>query len=32
MDTWAMGTPMPLPRWLLQRYWVIQHLYAQRNR
>ena len=28
-DTWAMGTPMPLPRWLLHRYWVIQHLYAQ---
>ena len=29
MDTWPMGTPMPLPRWLLHRYWVIQHLYEQ---
>ncbi len=23
------GTPLPLPRWLLYRYWVIQHLYTQ---
>jgi IS5 family transposase len=23
------GTPLPLPRWLLHRYWVIQHLYQQ---
>ena len=23
------GTPLPLPRWLLYRYWVIQHLYPQ---
>jgi len=23
------GTPLPLPGWLLQRYWVIQHLYQQ---
>jgi len=22
-------TPLPLPRWLLHRYWVIQHVYAQ---
>lgn len=29
MDTWPMGTPMPLPRWLLHRYWVIQHLVDQ---
>ncbi len=29
MDTWPMGTPIPLPRWLLHRYWVIQHLYEQ---
>ena len=21
--------PLPLPRWLLHRYWVIQHVYAQ---
>jgi len=29
LQTWPMGTPIPLPRWLLHRYWVIQHLYAQ---
>jgi hypothetical protein len=23
------GTPLPLPGWLLYRYWVIQHLYQQ---
>jgi hypothetical protein len=23
------GTPLPLPHWLLYRYWVIQHLYQQ---
>jgi len=23
------GSPLPLPRWLLYRYWVIQHLYQQ---
>lgn len=23
------GTPVPLPGWLLYRYWVIQHLYQQ---
>ena len=22
-------TPLPLPRWLLHRYWVIQHVYEQ---
>ncbi len=26
---WPEGTELPLPRWLLYRYWVIQHLYAQ---
>jgi transposase InsO family protein len=26
---WPEGTPIPLPRWLLYRYWVIQHVYAQ---
>ena len=25
------GTPLPLPRWLLYRYWVIQHLYDQQR-
>jgi len=24
-----VGRPLPLPRWLLYRYWVIQHLYEQ---
>lgn len=23
------GTPLPLPRWLLHRYWVIEQVYAQ---
>ena len=26
---WPEGTRLPLPRWLLYRYWVIQHVYAQ---
>jgi len=26
---WAEGTPLPLSRRLLYRYWVIQHLYEQ---
>ncbi len=26
---WPVGTKLPLPRWLLHRYWVIQHLYEQ---
>ncbi len=26
---WPLGTELPLPRWLLHRYWVIQHLYEQ---
>lgn len=26
---WPEGTPLPLPRWLLYRYWVIQHVFAQ---
>ena len=29
MDIWPMGAPIPLPRWLLHRYWVIQHLVEQ---
>jgi IS5 family transposase len=29
LQTWPMGTPIPLPRWLLHRNWVIQHLYEQ---
>ena len=26
---WPDGTQLPLPRWLLYRYWVIQHVYEQ---
>ena len=26
---WPEGTKIPLPHWLLRRYWVIQHVYAQ---
>jgi hypothetical protein len=26
---WPDFTPLPLPRWLLHRYWVIQHVYEQ---
>lgn len=26
---WPEGTELPLPHWLLYRYWVIQHLYGQ---
>ena len=26
---WPQGVTLPLPKWLLRRYWVIPHLYAQ---
>ena len=29
LEHWPNGTPIPLPRWLLYRYWVIQHVYTQ---
>jgi len=29
LSYWPEGTELPLPRWLLHRYWVIQHLYEQ---
>ncbi len=29
MDNWPVGTPIPLPRWLMRRYWVIPHLFEQ---
>lgn len=29
LEHWSEGSPLPLPRWLLYRYWVIQHVYAQ---
>ena len=28
---WPEGTPLPLANWLLRRYWVIPHLYAQQR-
>jgi IS5 family transposase len=28
---WPDGTPVPLPRWLMYRYWVIPHLYRQQR-
>ena len=28
---WPEGTCLPLPRWLLRRYWVIVHLYGQQR-
>ena len=31
LEYWPVGTALPLPRWLLHRYWVIQHLYAQQR-
>jgi len=31
LEHWPVGTRLPLPRWLLYRYWVIQHLYAQQE-
>ncbi|MCP4334197.1 MAG: transposase, partial [Gammaproteobacteria bacterium] len=29
LEDWPQGTRLPLPNWLLRRYWVIPHLYAQ---
>ncbi|MEA1890239.1 MAG: hypothetical protein U9N50_10730 [Pseudomonadota bacterium] len=29
LEHWPKGTKLPLPRWLLYRCWVIQHVYAQ---
>lgn len=29
LEHWPAGSPLSLPRWLLYRYWVIQHLYEQ---
>ena len=26
---YPLGTPIPLPNWLLRRYWVLPHLYQQ---
>jgi len=31
LDHWSIGSPIPLPRWLMHRYWVIQHLYQQQK-
>ena len=29
LEHWPEGMPIPLPYWLMYRYWVIEHLYAQ---
>ena len=29
LEFWPEGSSLPLPRWLLYRYWVIQHVYEQ---
>ncbi len=31
LEYWPQGSPIPLPRWLLYRYWVIQHVYEQQR-
>lgn len=31
LEYWPPGSPIPLPRWLLYRYWVIPHVYAQQR-
>ena len=31
LEYWPEGTPIPLPRWLLYRYWVIQHVTVQQR-
>jgi hypothetical protein len=31
LEHWPKGTPIPLPRGLMYRYWVIQHLYEQQR-
>ncbi len=31
LSYWPEGSPLPLPRWLLYRYWVIQHLFEQQR-
>ncbi|MBL6999936.1 MAG: IS5 family transposase [Gammaproteobacteria bacterium] len=29
LEYWPPGTTVPLPGWLMHRYWVIQHVYQQ---
>ena len=29
LEHWPQGVKLPLPRWLLSRYWVLQHVYEQ---
>ena len=31
LSYWPEGSPLPLPQWLLYRYWVIQHVYDQQR-
>ncbi|MCP5197383.1 MAG: transposase [Gammaproteobacteria bacterium] len=31
LEYWPEGTPVPLPRWLMYRYWVMPYLYQQQQ-
>jgi hypothetical protein len=31
LEYWPQGSPIPIPRWLLYRYWVIQYVYEQQR-
>ncbi len=31
LEHWPEGTEVPLPQWLMYRYWVIQHVYRQQR-
>ncbi len=31
LDLYPTGTSIPLPHWLMRRYWVIQHVYTQQK-
>ncbi len=31
LEHWPEGTTLPLPQWLLQRYWLNQHVYTQQQ-
>jgi len=31
LDEWPAGNPIPLPYWLLRRYWILPHLYQQQQ-
>lgn len=31
LDLYPTGTPVPLPHWLMRRYWAIQYVYTQQQ-